>query len=414
MRSGLATFVRHGALVLAFTSLTFAAAAQRTVSLQDPGASAPKEPAVDPATVQGLPAARDYRPPEGIAFKATDFVSDNVRLTAEWFYAADNEGRKLPTVIMAHGWGATAANFRQDAVDLARAGYLVMLFDYRGWGDSDGRVMLAAPLSEAGRPAAGTFTAQVRELRGYVDPWEQSEDWFNAVSYAATQPMVDAGRIGVRGSDLSGGYVIDVAANDPRVKALVSQVTRADLRPSKPYQPSPDRVVADANAASSRLAAGQAPYPAERAHAPPGDFGGGDLVGAPVGNKAVRWAPVEAAHDVKAPALFVLAEKEELFSNAFNGQLACERVQGPRKLVMLPKITHYDIYVSERERAVTAAIDWFDKYLKPPGAPTRVPINRREPERGACNPPPQPPKGEEDKDGSGPGHKAQPTSTRWN
>jgi pimeloyl-ACP methyl ester carboxylesterase len=403
-------FVRRGALALAFASLAFAAAAQRTISLQDPGSSAPKEAAVDPATVQGLPSAHDYRPPEGIVFRTTDFVSENVRLTAQWFYAAGNEGRKLPTVIMAHGWGATAASLREDAVDLARAGYLVMLFDYRGWGESDGRVMLVDQQPAAG----GAFTAEVRQLRGYVDPWEQAEDWFNAVSYAAAAPtpMVDAGRIGLRGSDLSGGYVIFAAAHDPRVKALASQVTWADLRPSKPYQPDPSRMIAEANAAASRIATGHAPYPADRAHAPH-DLGG-DLVGAPVGNKLGRWTPVDEAGGVTQPALFVLAEKEELFANTFNGQRACENVQGPRKMVMLPGITHYGVYGAERTRAVEAAIDWFDRYLKPPGAPTRVPINRKDPERGPCNPPPLPPKGEEDKDGSGPGHRAQNASDRFN
>jgi pimeloyl-ACP methyl ester carboxylesterase len=326
---------------------------------------------------------------------------------------------------MAHGWGATAASFREDAVALARAGYLVMLFDYRGWGDSDGRVALTGAQSLTGGPAAGgaggTFTSEVRELRGYVDPGEQSEDWFNAISYAATQPMVDAGRIGLRGSDLSGGYVVYAAAHDLRVKALVSQVTWADLRPSRPYQPDPARVIAEGDAAASRIASGQAPYPSERTRAPAA-LGGSPLgphVGAPVGNKAPRWTPVDEADGVTQPALFVLAEKEELFSNTFNGQLACERVQGPRKMVILPKITHYDIYGVERDRALNAAIDWFDRYLKPPnlkpgGAPTRVPVNRKEPERGACNPPPLPPAGEEKKDGSGQGHKAQSTSGRFN
>jgi hypothetical protein len=188
-------------------------------------------------------------------------------------------------------------------------------------------------------------------------------------------------------------------------------VTWADLRPSKPYQPDPARLISEGDAAASRIASGQAPYPADRAR-----FTGlgGVLIGAPVGNKAPRWTPVDEAGGVTQPALFVLAEKEELFSNTFNGQMACERVKGPRKLVMMPKITHYGIYGAERERAINAAIDWFDKYLKPAGAPTRVPVNRREPERGVCNPPPLPPKGEEDKDGSGPGHKAKNASARWN
>lgn len=394
MRAGFALVACGGALAVAFAAMAQPAA---------PRSTAAKAAPVDPATVRGLPSAADYSPPPGIAFKATDFTSENVRLTAQWFYAAENQGRRLATVIMAPGWGATAATLREDAVDLARAGYVVMLFDYRGWGESDGRAVLTGP-----RPTAGeTFTAQVHELRGYVDPGEQAEDWFNAVSYAAADPMVDAGRIGLRGSDLSGGHVITVAARDGRVKALVSEVSSVDLRPYKPYQSDPARIITEANAAASRLATGQAAYPAPRARF-------GDFVGAPVGNKLVRWAPVEDASLVSSPALFVLAENEELFANTNNGQKACEMVTGPRKLVMLPKITHYGVYGAERQRAVNAAIDWFDRYLKPAGAPTRVPINRKEPERGECNPPPEPPKGEETPNGSGEGRKAQDASGRWN
>jgi len=355
--------------------------------------------AIDPATVQNLISARDYRPPQGIAFKAADFISENVRLTAQWFYAAENKGRKLPTIIIAHGWGTTAASFRQDAIDLASAGYLVMLFDYRGWGDSDGRVMR-------------TSNAQVRELRGYIDPWEQVNDWFNAIHYAVTDPMVDVGRIGILGSDLSGGHVIYVAAHEPRVKALVSEVSSVDTRPYKPYQSDPAKVIAQANAAASRIATGEEEYPADHAHVVR------KFVGAPVGATVVRWAPVELANRVHAPALFILAENEELFSNTNNGQLACERVTGPRKMVMLPNITHYGIYDAERKRAITLTIDWFDKYLKSPisqtGTSNLEATKSKEPERGECSPPPEPPKGEEDKDGSGEGNRAPDTSVRWN
>lgn len=397
MRARLALLACGGALTLALAAQAPLALAQRLSLGGGP-------PAVDPATLQNLPSARDYAPPEGVSFRAADFFSDNVRLTAQWFYAAENQGKKLPTVILAQDWGGTAASLREDAVDLARAGYLVMLFDYRGWGESDGRVMLTGQ-----RPAAGgAFTAEVRELRGYIDPWEQSEDWANAISYAVAEPMVDAERIGVRGSGLSGGQVIYVAAHEPRIKALVSQVSSTDLRPYKPYQPNPAQTIADADAAASGLATGRQQYPAERARAV------GALVGAPVGDKLVRWAPVEQADRVKAPALFVLAEKEELFSNTNNGVLACERVQGPRKMVMIQNITHYDIYGAERARAITAAIDWFDKYLKPPGAPTRAPVNRAEPEQGECTPPPPPPSGEEEPVGAGESPVTQDASGRWN
>jgi pimeloyl-ACP methyl ester carboxylesterase len=394
MKSVLARLSWAGVLV----ALTSLALAQSPASKNSGGTA---KVAADPATVQGL-ASRDYRPPEGIGFKAADFFSDNVRLTAQWFYAVENERRKLPTIIIAHGWGGTAANLRQDAIDFARAGYLVMLFDYRGWGDSDGRVMLTNRQAGVGA-GEKIFTAEVRELRGYIDPWEQVDDWFNAINYAVTNPLVDATHIGILGSDLSGGHVIYVAAHDPRVKALVSQVSSVDMRPYKPYQSDPAKMIADANIAASRIATGNEQYPTDRAR-------DGNRVGTSVGANVVRWAPVDLASKVNAPALFVLAENEELFSNTNNGQLACERVTGPRKMVMLPNITHYGIYDAERKRAITLASDWFDKYLKAAGTP----VKNKEPERGECSPPPEPPKGETDDDGSGEGHRAPDASARWN
>src|SRR5215831_1046767 len=320
MKSGFIQFACAGVLAVALQTLAFA---QSQAPQKNSGGAS--KVAADPATVQDLASAHNYRPPEGIGFKAADFFSENVRLTAQWFYADDNKTKKLPTIIIAHGWGGTAANLRQDAIDFARAGYLVMLFDYRGWGDSDGRVMLTNKQALSARVGAGgkTFTVEVREIRGYIDPWEQVNDWFNAINYAVTDPMVDAARIGVLGSDLSGGHVIYVAAHEPKVKALVSEVSSVDTRPYKPYQSDPANVIAQANAAASRIASGQEQYPIERARA-------GNRVGAPVGANVARWAPVELAGRVSAPALFVLAENEELFSNTNNGQMACERVTGSR------------------------------------------------------------------------------------
>lgn len=347
------------------------------IAQQPTNASEPTTRAFDPAAVRGLVSARDYKAPQGITFKHTDFISENVRLTAQWFYTSANEGKKLPTVIIAHGWGGTAANFRRDAIDLANAGYLAMLFDYRGWGDSDSRVVLTNKRPESNAPGA-TYTAEVRELRGYIDPWEQNEDWFNAISYAVTQPMVDAERIGIRGSSYSGGHVVYVAAHDARVKAIVSQVGSLDSRPYAPYQPDPAKALQDSNAAASRMTTGAEQYPADRARAV------GNLIGAPVGNKVIRWSPIEHATRVTAPALFVMASDEELFSNVNNGLLACDRVKGPRKAIMVPNITHYGIYGAERELAIKTAIDWFDRYLKAPGSPTRIAVSK-EPARGRCD-----------------------------
>ena len=110
---------------------------------------------------------------------------------------------------MSHGWGGTAANLRSDAVVFARAGYLVVTFDYRGWGESDSRVILTSPQP----PRSGTlrFNAEVLEVREVVDPIDQTTDLANAVSWVYGEPQCDRERIGLWGSSYSGGHVVYVA-----------------------------------------------------------------------------------------------------------------------------------------------------------------------------------------------------------
>lgn len=299
--------------------------------------------------------ARDYRAPEDVAFRTVNIMSEGVRLHGEMFRPkAAPAAQKLPTIVMAHGWGGVAANFRADAVQLARAGFQVLTFDYRGWGESDSRVILTGPEPQP-LPADRKFTAQVQAIRGYVDPSEQAQDWFNVIGWAAADPSVDAGRIGIRGSSFSGGLVVHVAAHDDRVKALVSQVGSI---PSSPAPGETNPLAAPSRAAAARMARGEAGYPE------PGAQVVGALVGAPIGDKLLRWTPGDDAARVTAPALFIVAENEELFDNRPNAIAASERVKGPKKLVVMPGIKHYGVYNEKREEAVALAADWFRQHLK--------------------------------------------------
>jgi dienelactone hydrolase len=306
----------------------------------------------DPAAARQAPAA-GFKAPDNIDFRPADVISEGVRLHAELFSLKSLSGKPLPTVIMAHGWGGTAANFRRDALDLAGAGYLVIVFDYRGWGQSDGRIILTAPPE---KKEGRRFTAQVEELREYVDPIEQTTDWFNVIDWAMGEPIVDKNRIGLRGSSYSGGHVFYVAAHDPRVKAIVSQVGAFDSR----------WVVADAAQSkitydeATRRARGELGYPEPRARVV------GNLIGAPIRDKLLLFAPVEEAPKVRDCAvLFIVAEKEELFDNKEHAKLAYDRMPGPnKKYVVVPGITHYGIYREKRDEAIKMAIEWFDQYLR--------------------------------------------------
>lgn len=327
-------------------------------AVAQPAGQASPQPAMrppDPARNLMAPSAQ-FKAPDNIDFRTASIMSEGVRLHAELFSLKSLAGKKLPTIIMAHGWGGTAAAFRRDALDLASAGYLVITFDYRGWGESDARLILTGPAPVKPVPGQNQkFTAEVIEQREYVDPLEQTSDWFNVINWAASEPAVDKDRIGIRGSSYSGGHVFYVAAFDPRVRAVVSQVGAFDSRWVTASKAEQDVTYAE----GSRRAHGE-PYPAPRAVTV------GRLIGAPIREKLARYAPIEEAGKVKdAAVLFIVAEKEELFDNRDHAKLAYDRMAGTKKkYISVPGITHYGIYREQREQAIKYAIEWFDQYLK--------------------------------------------------
>ena len=134
------------------------------------------------------------------------FASEGLNC-AGWLYVPDDltEGERRPAVVMAHGFSALKemhlANFAEKFVE---AGLVVLVFDYRFFGDSEG------------------------EPRGKLFPAEQHEDYKNAISWVSMRPEVDPGRIGVWGSSYSGAHVLHLAAFDRRIKAAVAQVPLVD------------------------------------------------------------------------------------------------------------------------------------------------------------------------------------------
>lgn len=294
-----------------------------------------------------------YTPPADLAWRQQDVMSEGTRLQAELFSLKTLHDQKLPTIIMSHGWGGVAASLRPEAVQFARAGYLVVIFDYRGWGASDSRLVLAAPIQ---RPkGGGTFTAAVKEIREVVDPLDQTTDLLNVLHWVQAEKQSDGNRIGLWGSSYSGGHVVFAAARDPRVKATVSQVPALDSRWVTLTKEAREQTFKEA----TQRARGEIGYPE------PGAKAVGNLRGAPIRERLMLYAPVEDAD--KAPGcamLFILAEKEELFDNKDHGIKAHSRARGPKKLVIVPNITHYGIYTTARAEAGKLSLAWYDEHLK--------------------------------------------------
>jgi dienelactone hydrolase len=285
--------------------------------------------------------------------RTTVIVSDGVRLNADLYYPKA-AAQPLPAIIMAHGWGGTAAMLRPQAVDFAQAGYFVIAFDYRGWGKSQARVIQTAPAS-AEKSIDGRFTGEIRELREIVDPLDQAMDMQNVIHWSMGEAAVDKNRLGLWGTSFSGGLVVYVAARDPRVRALVSQVGYM----GQPVASAPAGVLDKNYSDATRRARGELGYPAA------GLREIGNLTGAPLREKFLLYAPVDDVGRIRNCAmLFIAAEREELFDNRQHPQLAHERAAEPKKYVVIPDIAHYGIYGEARGQATTLAIDWFDQHLK--------------------------------------------------
>lgn len=131
-----------------------------------------------------------------------DFLSDGLRCAA-WLYRPVT-APPVAAVVMAHGFGGLRINRLESfAARLRAAGYAVLLFDYRHFGDSDG-----VP-------------------RGLLDIRRQREDWTAAIAHARTIEGIDGGRIALWGTSFSGGHVLAAAARDHRIAAVVAQVPHA-------------------------------------------------------------------------------------------------------------------------------------------------------------------------------------------
>ena len=125
---------------------------------------------------------------------------------AAWLYRPGAAvGGDVPCVVMAHGFSGT----RRDGLEpyaerFADAGFGVLLFDYRGFGDSGGQ------------------PRQVISIGG------QQEDYRAAIRAAARVPWVDPARIALFGSSFSGGHVVTVASGDAQIAAVIAQAPFAD------------------------------------------------------------------------------------------------------------------------------------------------------------------------------------------
>lgn len=293
-----------------------------------------------------------------IAFK----TSDGLTLRG-WHYLPDNRSAPVPTLVMCHGFGGVKEmNLDDFGAAFAQAGFGVVVYDNRCFGDSDG------------------------EPRQEVNPWLQVSDLRDAISFAQSLPATDPARIGVWGSSYSGGHALVVAALDRRVKCVVSQVplisgvenfrrfVRADMLGTVRGMLDADRAARFKGEQPGTMPL-VAPTPDAVAVMPTADawaFTEQIKPRAPnyLNHVTLRsvdlfstYEPGLYTHRVTPTPLLMIVGSEDTVCAPDVAYAAYERALHPKKLVTLD-CGHFDPYIKRFDEAFGAARDWFIEHLQ--------------------------------------------------
>jgi dipeptidyl aminopeptidase/acylaminoacyl peptidase len=288
-----------------------------------------------------------------------EFFSEGERIAGLW-RTPDDASIPLRAIVQGPGWlGLKDAKlYVRYHEALTDAGFGVLIFDYRGFGDSAG----------------------AREL----SPRRQLEDLRNAVTYLPTRADVEADAIGVFGTGgTGGGNAVLLAGADPRVRAAVSQVPVADGRDWLHRMRSEyewlEFLAALEEDRRTRVLTGSGrrvhpreeimvPTPERRATTIKADVD--DRIPTDVSLAAAEeildYRPIDAARRLKTP-LLVIGVEGDATTPTDHAVALYEAAQGPRRLVMQRHTTHYAAYDRYWTTVTPLIVEWFDRHLRAGG-----------------------------------------------
>src|SRR4051794_8625805 len=289
-----------------------------------------------------------------------------VALDTTLFVPKDLKGR-APAVLLAHGFGGSKDDETNDAMALARHGYVALTYSARGFGKSGGQISLDSPDYEV-------------------------KDASRLIDLLAKNPHVlldkpGDPKVGVAGGSYGGALALEAAGYDQRVDAIVPAITWNELGQSlfpQFAEQSPPTSAADKRPVST-----------------PGVFKkqwAADFFGTGSGDKGVtpttcgkfaaaycsayqesartgrptvqilalmaHSSPARILDKIKAPTLLIQGEADSLFPLS-EGDANAKGIAAngtPVKLVWYGG--GHDGGLSESKRIRSLTLDWFDHYLK--------------------------------------------------
>lgn len=282
--------------------------------------------------------------------------SEGVRLAGDIYKPKNMQaGEKLPGILLVHGWGGTKAHLnRAYAPQFAGLGFVVLTFDFKGWGESNGPLMHKEFLSPAEEIVS--LNLEVDHIRRVINPRTMVQDTRAALNYLAGERQVMSDNIGIWGTSLGGGIALVTAAGDDRIKAYVDQIGAVNFGAN--LKMITDKMVRK--------------WEVQRARGDIGSYPGAESIINPALKGYPDWIHLKgfdsfaSVESLNIPTLIIDAEDEELFAREDNGKLLHKTIKDrlATKYVVYPG-KHYDIYQGESYNgALLDAQNWFVKHLK--------------------------------------------------
>lgn len=267
----------------------------------------------------------------------------------------DNQG-PYPGIVQGPGWlGLKDAKLYLPYHEaLTHAGFAVLIFDYRGFGDSGGD-------------------------RGTLSPRAQLDDLVNSVTYLQTRDDVPDDRVGVFGSGgTGGGNAVMLSGVDPRVRCAVAQVPVADgedwlrrMRREYEWYEFLDRLDADRRKRVTS-GGGEQVHPREeimivtperREAAVKKDVDDRVPTSVPLAaaEEIIAYRPIDMAP--RARNLMVIGVADDAVTPTDHAVALYEAATEPKSLVMQRYTSHYAAYAQHGETVIPLIVDWFQRHL---------------------------------------------------
>lgn len=279
-----------------------------------------------------------------------DLFSDGARLRG-LLHRPDGPLGRLPFIAQGPGWMglADAKLYRPYHQAFTDAGFAVLIFDYRGFGASEGD-------------------------RGRLDPLSQVADWRSAIAYLRSRDDVDPTRGAIFGSGgTGGGNAVLVAAAEPDIRATISQVPVADGRDWLHRQRAEHEWLSFLAAVEqdrrSRAATGAGTDvhprqgialdpPERRTTTVKSDVDARIPASVPLAaaQGILEYRPIDAAPRVRG--LMVVGVADDAMTPTDHAERLYEAAPPPKRLVIQRNTTHYTAYTQYAGVVIPMMVDW--------------------------------------------------------